>query len=429
MILTQEVRTMEAANKIYLCIDLKSFYASVECVERGLDPFEVNLVVADPDRGGGAITLAATPAIKKLGVPSRGRIYEIPEGIEYIIAKPRMHLYMEYSTKIYSIFLKHIAPEDIHVYSIDEAFLDVTPYLELYGLTPKQLARKILDDIYNETGITATVGIGTNLFLTKVALDITAKHTPDNMGYLDEELFRQQLWHHTPLTDIWMIGVGTANHLARLGITDLYGITQFPEYILYREFGINAEILIDHAWGKEPVEIKDIKSYRPKANSISNSQILFEDYNYKDAYLILKEMVDTNVLTLTEKHLVTDHISLFIGYSKDKRKASRGSCKITNRTNSYRILMEEFRLLFQKIVDPNYPIRQIGISLGNVRDEIYEQYDLFADFEEIEKERKLQQTLVDIRNKFGKNAVLKGMNFLDKGTARYRNTTIGGHKA
>ena len=429
MILTQEVSMMEKTNKIYLCIDLKSFYASVECVERGLDPFEVNLVVADPDRGGGAITLAATPAIKKLGVPSRGRIYEIPEGIEYIVAKPRMHLYMEFSTKIYSIFLKHIAPEDIHVYSIDEAFLDVTPYLELYGLTPKQLARKILDDIYNETGITATVGIGTNLFLTKVALDITAKHTPDNMGYLDEELFRQQLWHHTPLTDIWMIGVGTANHLARLGITDLYGITQFPEYILYREFGINAEILIDHAWGKEPVEIKDIKSYRPKANSISNSQILFEDYNYKDAYLILKEMVDTNVLTLTEKHLVTDHISLFIGYSKDKRKASRGSCKITNRTNSYRILMEEFRLLYQKIVDPNYPIRQIGISLGNVRDEIYEQYDLFADFEEIEKERKLKQTLVDIRNKFGKNAVLKGMNFLDKGTARYRNTTIGGHKA
>lgn len=429
MILTQEVRTMEAANKIYLCTDLKSFYASVECVERGLDPFEVNLVVADPDRGGGAITLAATPAIKKLGVPSRGRIYEIPGGIEYIIAKPRMHLYMEYSAKIYSIFLKHIASEDIHVYSIDEAFLDITLYLELYKMTPKQLAKKILNDIYDETGITATVGIGTNLFLTKVALDITAKHTPDNMGFLNEELFRQQLWHHSPLTDIWMIGAGTANHLARLGITDLYGITQFPEYILYREFGINAEILIDHAWGKETVELKDIKAYHPKANSVSNSQILFEDYNYKDAFLILKEMVDSNVLTLTEKHLVSDHISLFIGYSKDKRKSSRGSTKITNRTNSYRILMEEFRLLYQKIVDPNYPIRHIGISFGNVRDEIYEQYDLFADVEEIEKERKLQQTLVDIRNKFGKNAVLKGMNYLDKGTARYRNTTIGGHKA
>lgn len=420
---------MEAANKIYLCIDLKSFYASVECVERGLDPFEVNLVVADPDRGGGAITLAATPAIKKLGVPSRGRIYEIPQGIEYIIARPRMRLYMTVSAKIYSIFLKHIASEDIHVYSIDEAFLDITSYLELYKMTPKQLAKRILDDIYDETGITATVGIGTNLFLTKVALDITAKHTPDNMGYLDEELFRQQLWHHTPLTDFWMIGPGTVNHLARLGITDLYGITQFPEYILYREFGINAEILIDHAWGKETVEIKDIKAYQPKANSISNSQILFEDYNYKDAFLILKEMVDSNVLTLTEKHLVSDHISLFIGYSKDKRKPSRGSTKITNRTNSYRILMEEFRLLYQKIVDPNYPIRHIGVSFGNVRDEIYEQYDLFADIEEIEKERKLQQKLVDIRNKFGKNAVLKGMNYLDKGTARYRNTTIGGHKA
>ena len=319
MILTQEVNIMEETKKIYLCIDLKSFYASVECVERGLDPFEVNLVVADPDRGGGAITLAATPAIKKLGIPSRGRIYEIPKGIEYIIARPRMHLYMGYSAKIYSIFLKHIAAEDIHVYSIDEAFLDITPYLELYGLTAKQLARRILDDIFDETGITATVGIGTNLFLTKVALDITAKHTPDNMGYLDEDLFRQQLWHHTPLTDIWMIGAGTANHLARLGIIDLYGITQFPEYILYKEFGINAEILIDHAWGKEPVEIQDIKAYQPKANSISNSQILFEDYNNKDAFLILKEMVDVNVLALTEKHLVSDHISLFIGYSKDKR--------------------------------------------------------------------------------------------------------------
>lgn len=417
------------SDKVYLCIDLKSFYASVECVERGLDPFEINLVVADPDRGGGAITLAATPAIKKLGVPSRGRIYEIPKGIEYIIARPRMHLYMEYSAKIYSIFLRHIAPEDIHVYSIDESFLDATPYLDLYGVTPKQLARRILDDIFDETGITATVGIGTNLFLTKVALDITAKHTADNMGYLDEELFRQKLWNHTPLTDFWMIGPGTARHLAKLGIFDLYDLTQFPEWILYKEFGINAEILIDHAWGREPVEIKDIKSYQPKANSISNSQILFEDYSYKDAFLILKEMVDSNVLVLTGKHLVSDHISLFIGYSKDIRKPSRGSRKITNRTNSYKILLEEFKLLYKKIVDPRYPIRHIGISFGNVRDEIYEQYDLFADQEQLEKEKKMQQTLVKIRNKYGKNAALKGMNFLSKATAKYRNTTIGGHKA
>ena len=420
---------MKQEDRVYLCIDLKSFYASVECVERGLDPFEINLVVADPDRGGGAITLAVTPAIKKLGVPSRGRIYEIPEGIEYIIARPRMKLYMEYSAEIYSIFLKYVAPEDIHVYSIDESFLDVTPYLHYYDLSVKQLAKTIIDDVFNQTGITATVGIGTNLFLTKVALDITAKHSPDNMGYLDKDLFKQLLWHHTPITDFWMIGPGTARRLEKLGIYDLYGITRFPEGILYKEFGVNAEYLIDHAWGREPVLISDIKAYKPTFNSISNSQILFEDYDANDAYLILKEMVDSNVLDLTEKHLVTDHISLFIGYSKDKRKPSRGSRKITNRTNSYRILVEEFRLLYTKIVDPKFPIRHIGISFGNVRDEIYEQFDLFVNQEDIEQERKLQQTLVSIRNKYGKNSVLKGMNFLEKGTARYRNTTIGGHKA
>lgn len=420
---------MKQEDRVYLCIDLKSFYASVECVERGLDSFEINLVVADPDRGGGAITLAVTPAIKKLGVPSRGRIYEIPEGIEYIIARPRMKLYMEYSAEIYSIFLKYVAPEDIHVYSIDESFLDVTPYLHYYDLSVKQLAKTIIDDVFNQTGITATVGIGTNLFLTKVALDITAKHSPDNMGYLDKDLFKQLLWHHTPITDFWMIGPGTARRLEKLGIYDLYGITRFPEGILYKEFGVNAEYLIDHAWGREPVLISDIKAYKPTSNSISNSQILFEDYDANDAYLILKEMVDSNVLDLTEKHLVTDHISLFIGYSKDKRKPSRGSRKITNRTNSYRILVEEFRLLYTKIVDPKFPIRHIGISFGNVRDEIYEQFDLFVNQEDIEQERKLQQTLVSIRNKYGKNSVLKGMNFLEKGTARYRNTTIGGHKA
>ena len=425
----REVITMKQEDRVYLCIDLKSFYASVECVERGLDPFEINLVVADPDRGGGAITLAVTPAIKKLGVPSRGRIYEIPEGIEYIIARPRMKLYMEYSAEIYSIFLKYVAPEDIHVYSIDESFLDVTPYLHYYDLSVKQLAKTIIDDVFNQTGITATVGIGTNLFLTKVALDITAKHSPDNMGYLDKDLFKQLLWHHTPITDFWMIGPGTARRLEKLGIYDLYGITRFPEGILYKEFGVNAEYLIDHAWGREPVLISDIKAYKPTSNSISNSQILFEDYDANDAYLILKEMVDSNVLDLTEKHLVTDHISLFIGYSKDKRKPSRGSRKITNRTNSYRILVEEFRLLYTKIVDPKFPIRHIGISFGNVRDEIYEQFDLFVNQEDIEQERKLQQTLVSIRNKYGKNSVLKGMNFLEKGTARYRNTTIGGHKA
>ena len=416
-------------NKIYLCIDLKSFYASVECVERGLDPFKINLVVADPTRGGGAITLAATPAIKKLGVPSRGRIYEIPKNIEYITAPPRMTLYMKYSATIYSIFLKFISSEDIHVYSIDESFLDITSYMSLYNTTPKQLAKMILDEIYDQTGITATVGIGTNLFLAKVALDITAKHAKDCMGYLDEDLFKQLIWHHQPITDIWMIGPGTANRLAMLGIKDLYGIAHYNEKILYKLFGINTEYLIDHAWGREPTEISDIKAYRPSSNSISNSQILFEDYNYKDAYLIMKEMVESNVLQLTEKHLVTNHISLYVGYSKNCIKPSRGSRKITNTTNSYRILLEEFKLLYRKIINPNYPIRQIGISFGNVKDEIYEQFDLFADQEDIEKEKRVQEALLHIRNKYGKNAVLKGMNFYEKATQRKRNGLVGGHNA
>lgn len=416
-------------NKIYLCIDLKSFYASVECVERGLDPFKINLVVADPTRGGGAITLAATPAIKKLGVPSRGRIYEIPKNIEYITAPPRMTLYMQYSATIYSIFLKFISSEDIHVYSIDESFLDITTYMNLYNTTPKQLAKMILDEIYDQTGITATVGIGTNLFLAKVALDITAKHAKDCMGYLDEDLFKQLIWHHQPITDIWMIGPGTANRLAILGIKDLYGVAHYNEKILYKLFGINAEYLIDHSWGREPTEISDIKAYKPSSNSISNSQILFEDYNYKDAYLIMKEMVESNVLQLTEKHLITNHISLFIGYSKNCTKPSRGSRKITNTTNSYRILLEEFKLLYKKIINPNYPIRQIGISFGNVKDEIYEQFDLFADQEDIEKEKRVQEALVHIRNKYGKNAVLKGMNFYEKATQRKRNGLVGGHNA
>ncbi|WP_270832915.1 Y-family DNA polymerase [Faecalibacillus intestinalis] len=416
-------------SKIYLCIDLKSFYASVECVERGLDPFKINLVVADPTRGGGAITLAATPAIKKLGVPSRGRIFEIPKDISYKIAPPRMKLYMEYSARIYKIFLKYISSEDIHVYSIDESFLDITTYLKLYNMTAKQLAQTILDDIYNETGITATVGIGTNLFLTKVALDITAKHAPDNMGYLDEDLFKQLIWHHKPITDIWMIGPGTAKRLAKFGIDDLYGVAHFPEQPLYKMFGVNAEYLIDHAWGVEPTEIKDIKAYQLSSNSISNSQILFEDYNYQEAFLVMKEMVESNVLSLTEKHLITNHIALSIGYSKNIRKPSRGSCKITNTTNSYRLLLQEFVNLYKRIVDPNYPIRQIAISFGNVVNEYYEQLDLFADYEQIEKEKRVQEALVTIKNKYGKNAILKGMNFCDKATQRKRNGLVGGHNA
>ncbi len=415
-------------NKIYLCIDLKSFYASVECVERGLDPYEVNLVVADPTRHG-AITLAATPAIKKLGIPSRGRIYEIPKSIEYICAPPRMALYMQYAAKIYAIFLKYTASEDIHVYSIDESFLDITPYLKLYKKSAKEIAKMIVDNIYSNTGITATVGIGTNLFLTKVALDIEAKHNLDNIGYLDEALFRQKYWHYKPLTDFWMIGKGTANRLALLGIDDMYGIAFCKPEILYRIFGINAEILIDHARGIETVTIADIKKYKPQANSLSNSQILFEDYSYQEAYLVMKEMVDSMTLQLVEKHVVTNLISLQIAYSKNIIKANGGRKKINITTNSYNLLIEEFTSLYQRVVNKDYPIRQIAISCGNVIDEYYEEYNLFTNLEELEKEKKMQETVVEIRNKYGKNAILKGINYLDKATMRKRNTLIGGHNA
>lgn len=415
-------------QKTYLCIDLKSFYASVECVELGLDPFKVNLVVADPTRGGGAITLAATPAIKKLGVSSRGRIFEIDPKIEYMITPPRMHLYMEYSCRVYKIFLEFIAKEDIHVYSIDESFLDITNYLKLYQVNAKELAKKILDRIYEKTGLIATVGIGTNLYLAKIAMDVSAKHNADRIAYLNEDLYRQTLWHHTPMTDFWMLGNGTERRLHKLGIYDMYDLSQFPIEILYKEFGVNAEYIIDHAWGKEPTTIQDIKNYKSKQHSISNSQILFEDYSYKNAFVVMKEMVDQNVLTLTEKHLVTKQISLMIGYSKDCIKPSCGSCKITNCTNSYSILLEEFKRLYIRIVNPNYPIRQIAISFQDVKDEYYyENYDLFTDVEKVEREKKLQETLVQIKHRYGKNAILKGMNALDFATAKKRNTLIGGH--
>ncbi|MDY3036547.1 MAG: DNA repair protein [Absicoccus sp.] len=414
---------------MYLCIDLKSFYASVECSERGLDPFAVNLVVADPTRGNGALCMAITPKMKTLGVKNRCRIFEIPQGMDYIVAKPRMRLYMEYAARIYKIFLNYVAKEDIHVYSIDESFLNIEPYMKLYGLSPKALAKKITDAIFEQTHITATVGIGTNLYLTKVALDILSKHVPDNMGYLDEGLYQNMLWHHKPLTDFWRIGPGLSRRLASLGIFDMYDLAHYPESILYQVFGIQAEYLIDHAWGKEPTTIQDIKAYHSQAHSISNSQILFEDYSYQDAYLIVKEMVDVNVLRLVDEHLVTNRIALYVGYSKNCRKASSATTKITNCTNSYRILLAEFKRLYQRIVDPHYPIRQIGLSFCDVKDERYESYDLFTNPNAIEKEASVQKAIIEIKQKYGKNAILKGMNLEEKATARKRNLLIGGHNA
>ena len=270
-------------DKYYLCIDLKSFFASVECVERGLDPFKENLVVSDATRGRGAICLAVSPALKSIGVANRCRIFEIPDGVSYITARPRMKLYIEYSANIYETYLKYIAKEDIHIYSIDECFFDITSYLDLYGKTPMEMAKMLIDAVYKRTGIRAAAGIGTNLFLAKVALDITAKHSDEFIGYLDFEEFKKQIWHHKPITDIWNVGRGIAKRLEKYGVYDLYGVSTMDEKILYREFGVNAEYLIDHSKGIEPCTIYDIKHYESKTTSLSNSQILFEDYNFSDA--------------------------------------------------------------------------------------------------------------------------------------------------
>lgn len=414
-------------EKMYLCIDLKSFYASVECVERGLDPFSTNLVVADPSRGNGGICLAITPAMKELGVKNRCRIFQIPKDIEYITAMPRMKLYMKYSADIYSIYLRYISREDIHVYSIDECFFDITSYMRLYGRTPKEMAQMLINAVYRETGVSAAAGIGTNMFLAKVALDITAKHAPDRIGYLDEDTFKEQIWHHRPITDIWNIGKGIATRLERFGIYDLYDIAHANEKNLYREFGVNAEFLIDHAHGREPCTIAEIQSFEAKSNSLSNSQILFENYNAQQALLVVKEMVDMLALELVDKNLLTNSISLRIGYGDKTTKPTGGTMKLEGYTNSGAKLMKFFTEYFARLVNPNVPIRKLEVGMNHLVTEEYIEYDLFSDFEADEKELNRQKAIIEIRKKFGKNAIMKGMSLQEKATARTRNKLIGGH--
>ncbi|MEE1043294.1 MAG: DNA repair protein [Clostridia bacterium] len=414
-------------DKFYLCVDLKSFYASVESVERGLDPFKTNLVVADPSRGKGAICLAITPALKEMGIKNRCRLFEIPDGVEYITAMPRMKLYMEYSANIYSVYLKYISKDDIHVYSIDECFFDITSYLPLYNKSPKEVAQMIIDAVYEETGICASAGVGTNMFLAKVALDITAKHADDHIGYLDEVEFKNTLWHHRPLTDFWNFGKGITKRLEKYGIYDLYGIANFEEKILYREFGVNAEFIIDHAKGIEPCTIADIKNFKAKTSSLTNSQILFEDYNFDNALLAVKEMVELLVLDLVDKDLVTDSISLTIGYSKDVIKPTGGTMKIGEYTNSRKKLIEYFVDYYKKTTNREFPIRKITICVNRLVVQEYMAFDMFSGLENDEKERKKQKAIIDIRKKFGKNSILSGMNLQDKATTKSRNKLIGGH--
>lgn len=504
-------------DKAYIAIDLKSFYASVECVERGLDPLTTNLVVADESRTEKTICLAVSPSLKAYGIPGRARLFEVVQRVRevnierknrirgrefngiscqaeelsahpetelgYIVAKPRMALYMEYSTRIYEIYLKYIAPEDIHVYSVDEVMMDVTGYLKIYGMTPRQLAKTMIRDVLNETGITATAGIGTNLYLCKVAMDIGAKHVQADrdgvrIAELDEMSYREKLWNHRPLTDFWRVGSGYARKLEENGMFTMGDVARCSvddnafqgEELLYRLFGVNAELLIDHAWGWEPCTMDEIKAYRPSTNSLSSGQVLQCPYPYEKARLIVKEMTDLLVLDLVDKGLATDQMVLTIGYdvenlSDPKRRSgyrgevttdrygrkipkhAHGTANLPGRTSSTKIILDAVMELYDRIVDRNLTVRRVTVAANRLveedlttKQEHYEQMNLFTDYAALEqqrqeeaaerqKEKKVQKAILDIQKKYGKNALVKGMNLQEGATTMERNAQIGGHKA
>ena len=470
-------------QRTYLCIDLKSFYASVECVERGLDPLTANLVVADPDRTEKTICLAVSPSLKALGVKNRCRVFEIPQDIPFITARPRMRLYMEYSARIYGIYLRYAAPEDIHVYSIDEVFLDITGYLAASGLSPREMAQKILLDVFNSTGITATAGIGTNLYLAKVAMDIVAKRLPPDergarIAQLDELGYRRALWDHRPLTDFWRVGRGYARKLEAYGLYTMGDIARcslappgawHSQELLFRLFGVNAELLIDHAWGWESCTLRDIKAYRPDAHSLGSGQVLPRPYPVEQARVVAREMADQLALDLLEQGRVTDQIALTVGYDRTSldtprgRAACRGTVVLDGHgravpehahgtqhlpapTASARAILEAATELFDRIVQPGLLVRRLSLTACRVLPEGEagpggpEQLDLFSDPEEQirrrseeeagqARERRRQEAVLEIRRKYGKNAILKGLNFQEGATGQTRNRQIGGHRA
>lgn len=505
-------------NKTYIAIDLKSFYASVECRERNRDPLTTNLVVADPSRTEKTICLAVSPSLKAYGIPGRARLFEVVQKVreannirrrnipdhhfngasddstklgtdptlqlDYIIAPPRMALYMEYSTRIYDIYLKYIALEDIHIYSVDEVFMDVTGYLNTYHMTARELAMTMIQDVLKTTGITATAGIGTNLYLCKIAMDIVAKHIePDKDGVriaeLDEMSYRRKLWSHKPITDFWRVGQGYAKKLAEYGLYTMGDVARcsvgkanelYNEDLLYKLFGINAELLIDHAWGYEPCTMDQIKAYKPETNSICTGQVLHCPYDFDKTRLVVKEMTDLMSLDLVDKGLVTDQIVLTIGYDIDnltdpvrkKRykgavttdrygrkvpKHAHGTINLKRQTSSTQMLMDAVMELYDRIVDKDLLIRRINITANKLADEhtvanddAYEQLDFFTDYEAVKKqrekeeadldrERHMQEAMLSIKKKYGKNAILKGMNLQEGATAKDRNAQIGGHKA
>lgn len=484
-------------ERAYIAIDLKSFYASVECMERGLDPLTANLVVADASRTEKTICLAVSPSLKAYGIPGRARLFEVVQKVRevnrgrkpgqpevtYITAPPRMALYLEYSTKIYHIYLRYVAPEDIHVYSIDEVLMDVTAYLNTYKMTPRELAKKMIREVMRETGITATAGIGTNLYLCKVAMDIVAKHVEaDEEGVriasLNERSYRELLWEHRPLTDFWRVGRGYERKLEENGLFTMGDIARcslgrddefYNEDLLYRLFGINAELLIDHAWGWEPVTMAEIKSYKPETNSICSGQVLQYPYSCEKARLIVKEMTQALTLDLVGKGLVTDQIVLTIGYDvenltdPDRRKAYRGEITVDRygrqipkhahgtvnlgrQTSSTALIQEKTMELFDRVASPALLVRRINITANHVTEEsaaqqreTYEQLELFRDFgmqesdreqeERLEREKKMQQAILSIQSRYGKNAILRGTDLEEGATARDRNNQIGGHRA
>ena len=494
----------------YIAIDLKSFYASVECVERNIDPLSANLVVADSSRTEKTICLAVSPGLKSYGLPGRPRLFEVVEAVkminasrlsrasghrfsgksvystelnadpslelDYIVATPRMALYMKYSTDIYKIYLKYIAPEDILVYSCDEVFMDVTAYLDTYRMSAHELAMTMIRDVLSETGITATAGIGTNLFLCKVAMDITAKHMPADrdgvrIAELDEMEFRRTLWSHTPITDFWRVGAGTARRLEKLGLRtmgDIAACSETFEDVLYKTFGVNAELLIDHAWGWEPCTIADTRNYRPQNNSLSSGQVLQRPYSHEEAAIIVREMTDLLTLDLVRKGLVTDQMVLTIGYESVKDPAdledydgeisldwygryvpkhAHGTASLGRMTSSTKLITDAVMDLYERIIDPRLLIRRVNVCAGRIVPEeeamagdSYEQLDLFTDYEEEErkhkaedeqlaKEKALQKATLDIKNRYGKNAILKGTNFLEGAMSIERNKQVGGHRA
>ena len=473
---------MEGESRTYIAIDLKSFYASVECVARGLDPLRANLVVADPSRTDKTICLAVSPSLKSLGIPGRARLFEVYQkarGIEFIIAPPRMAKYIEVSTDIYNVYLKYVSADDIHVYSIDEVFMDVTAYLATYRMSAHELAMVMIRDVLRRTGITATAGIGTNLYLAKVAMDIVAKKMPaDSDGVriaeLDEMSYRQKLWNHHPITDFWRVGRGIAEKLSRYGIDTMGKVARCSvekEDLLYRLFGVNAELLIDHAWGWEPCTIDLVKAYRPETNSMSSGQVLMEPYTFEKARNVVMEMADAVSLELVSKRLVADQLVLTVSYDRENLtrpeiaaqyhgeivtdhygrpvpKHAHGTANLGAHSSSSKKIIEAVVSLYDRIVDRHLLIRRLNISTNHVvyeelpglapsrQEKKPEQLDLFADYDgqvaeeaRRKKERRMQEAVINIKQRFGKNAILRGTSYAEGATAKQRNNQIGGHKA